>query len=121
MQMEGCEAVQVNPASTWQFAEQPSPPTLFLSSHPYPALRRPFPQSCEIYLWHVELQPSPLIRFPSSQASPASTKPLPQRFTTQSPPTIVAAGLVQVVHTPAAAQLEHPVGQGTQATPAALR
>jgi hypothetical protein len=89
----------VYPDSTlWQSAEQPSPDSVFPSSHASPGSLIPSPQMIveeQIWcagtkggtgflhsqfgsIWQVPLQQSPGRVFPSSQVSPVSTMPSPQ-------------------------------------------
>src|SRR5438128_1437019 len=61
--------------SNWQLASQPSPLTLFASSHCSPSIRqqRPSPQKSTRH----PVQPSHGVVFPSSHSSPGSTMPFP--------------------------------------------
>src|SRR5438128_10340587 len=62
--------------SNWQLASQPSPLTLFASSHCSPSIRqkRPSPQKSTRH----PVQPSHGVVFPSSHSSPGSPTPFPQ-------------------------------------------
>src|SRR5689334_8107190 len=73
--------------SSWQPAEQPSPPIVLPSSQVSPGSVAPSPHTGAVSLWQVAEQPSPGAVLPSSQVSPGSVAPLPQR----APPPLVAA------------------------------
>src|SRR5580692_10457317 len=78
--------VQVQPFSIWQVELQPSPETVFPSSHCSPVSMIPSPQTAvrlhlppEHFGSRVQVgeQPSYGMRFPSSHSSVPSTMPLP--------------------------------------------
>src|SRR4051812_15401913 len=60
-----------------QSFSQPSPLTMFPSSHCSPGSTLPSPQVAGISLVQVDEQPSPLTRLPSSHPSPGSRLPSP--------------------------------------------
>ncbi len=91
--------VQLKPGSTKQVDEQPSPLKLFLSSHCYPGLGNPFPQTLTTWrehsdgalgvgkvqvkpdsIWQFAEQPSPFPIFLSSHCYPGLDNPFPQRL-----------------------------------------
>src|SRR4051812_39619833 len=83
---------QIHPASIWQLALQPSPPSVLWSSQVSAPLTVPSPQWTSLVqappssgqvnrasFWQVAVQPSPLVLLPSSHCSPATLrKPSPQ-------------------------------------------
>src|SRR5438445_11348041 len=86
--------------SNWQPASQPSPFTLFASSHCSPSIRqkRPSPQKSTRH----PVQPSHGVAFPSSHSSPGSPTPFPQNggfvaVVLATAFVVVAAVLVEVV------------------------
>src|SRR5438034_8429187 len=69
-------------SSIWQVAEQPSPETVFPSSHSSLLFFWTIPSPHTSFLHFCE-QPSPLLRFPSSHCSAPSRMPFPQGVAAQ--------------------------------------